>query len=115
MTSPRAERPGVERDPRRDARGLEITPFRKNVLRQRWLDQVAWMGRKARESAVGAPALSDSRGPRGRAIPGLVAILLSAGGSEHGRSWPGGFPASGSGSSPSSSAWGSRRWRRSKR
>ncbi len=62
--------------------GLAIDPFRKDVLRQRWLDQVGWMGRQARKMRrrhllVRLPVVLG-----GVAIPGFIAILLSAGGSE---------------------------------
>lgn len=61
---------------------LEIQPIRKEILRQRWLDQVTWMGRQARRArrrymAVRIPVVLG-----GVAIPGFIAILLSAGGSE---------------------------------
>lgn len=61
---------------------LELEPIRKEILRQRWLDQVAWMGRQARKArrrylAVRLPVVLG-----GVAIPGLIAILLSAGGRE---------------------------------
>lgn len=60
---------------------LDIQPIRKEILRQRWLDQVAWMGRQARRARrryllVRVPVVLG-----GVAIPGLIAILLSAGGS----------------------------------
>jgi hypothetical protein len=59
---------------------LELAPVRKEMLRQRWLDQVGWMGRQARRArrrylAVRIPVVLG-----GVAIPGLIAILLSAGG-----------------------------------
>ena len=57
---------------------LDLQPFRKEILRQRWLDQAAWMGRQARKArrrymAVRIPVVLG-----GVAIPGLIAILLSA-------------------------------------
>jgi hypothetical protein len=60
---------------------LDVQPFRREILRQRWLDQVSWMGRQARKArrrymAVRLPVVLG-----GVAIPGLIAILLSAGGS----------------------------------
>ncbi len=62
--------------------GLELAPLRKEMLRQRWLDQVGWMGRQARQmrrryQLVRIPVVLG-----GVAIPGLIAILLSAGGSD---------------------------------
>lgn len=61
---------------------LQLEPFRKEILRQRWLDQVGWMGRQARRmrrryQLVRIPVVLG-----GVAIPGLIAILLSAGGRE---------------------------------
>ena len=62
--------------------GLDLQPMRKEILRQRWLDQVGWMGRQARRLRrryllVRVPVVLG-----GVAIPGLIAILLSAGGSD---------------------------------
>jgi hypothetical protein len=59
--------------------GLDITPFQKQLLRQRWLDQVAYMGRKARQarrrySMLRAPVIFG-----GVLIPGLISVLLAAG------------------------------------
>jgi hypothetical protein len=56
---------------------LEITPFQKDLLRQRWLDQVKWMGDQARKARrrylwIRVPVVVGSV-----AIPGLVTILLS--------------------------------------
>jgi hypothetical protein len=60
---------------------LDIAPFRKEILRQRWLDQVSWMSRQARRMRrrylwIRIPVVLG-----GVATPGLIAILLSAGGS----------------------------------
>ena len=62
--------------------GLDVEPFRKEVLRQRWLDQVGWMGRQARRMRRRYQLLRVPVVLGGVAIPGLIAILLSAGGSE---------------------------------
>lgn len=72
---------------------LEITDFQKGLLRDRWLDQVTWMGaqsRKARRRYLWfrIPVIVG-----GVFIPALVTILLSARG-EAGATigWLGGFP-----------------------
>lgn len=62
--------------------GLDVEPFRKEILRQRWLDQVGWMGRQARRMRRRYQLLRVPVVLGGVAIPGLIAILLSAGGSE---------------------------------
>jgi hypothetical protein len=62
--------------------GLEIQPFRKEVLRQRWLDQVGWMGRQARKMRRRYQLVRIPIVLGGVATPGLIAILLAAGGSE---------------------------------
>ena len=61
---------------------LDVQPFRKEILRQRWLDQVSWMGRQARKARRRYMAIRIPVVLGGVAIPGLIAILLSAGGSE---------------------------------
>ena len=58
---------------------LDITAFQKQLLRQRWLDQVGYMGRKARHarsrySLVRIPVIFG-----GVLVPGLISILLAAG------------------------------------
>jgi hypothetical protein len=59
---------------------VDLAPFKREVLRQRWLDQVTWMSRQARRArrrylAIRLPVVFG-----GVATPGLIAILLSAGG-----------------------------------
>lgn len=61
--------------------GLEISPIRKDMLRQRWLDQVGWMGRQARRMRRRYLLVRVPMVLGGVATPGLIAILLSAGGS----------------------------------
>ena len=61
---------------------LDVQPFRKEVLRQRWLDQVAWMGRQARRMRSRYQLIRVPIVLGGVATPGLIALLLSAGGSE---------------------------------
>jgi hypothetical protein len=58
---------------------LDLDPARKELLRQRWLDQVVWTSRQARKAHgrylwVRLPVVIG-----GVAIPGLLTILLSAG------------------------------------
>ena len=64
---------------------LELAPVRKEMLRQRWLDQVGWMGRQARRARRRYLAIRIPVVLGGVAIPGLIAILLSAGGKPSGR------------------------------
>ena len=59
---------------------LDLEPVRKEILRQRWLDQVAWMGRQARRARRWYLAIRIPIVLGGVATPGLIAILLSAGG-----------------------------------
>lgn len=59
---------------------LELAPVRKEMLRQRWLDQVGWMGRQARRARQRYMAIRIPVVLGGVAVPGLIAILLSAGG-----------------------------------
>jgi hypothetical protein len=58
---------------------LELSSMQKEILRQRWLDQVTWMGRQARRARRSYLALRIPVVIGGVAIPALIAILLSAG------------------------------------
>lgn len=78
MAAPK-ERPSTSTELGSIIDGLDITPFQKQLLRQRWLDQVAYMGRKARQarsrySLVRVPVIFG-----GVVVPGLISILLAAG------------------------------------
>jgi hypothetical protein len=84
MTAPSPRPPAPASSDRLAAllEGLEIQPFRKEVLRQRWLDQVGWMGRQARRMRRRYQLVRIPMVLGGVATPGLIAILLAAGGSE---------------------------------
>jgi hypothetical protein len=58
---------------------LEISDFRKDLLRQRWLNQMGWMSRSASKARrrfmiIRVPVVAG-----GVAIPALITILLAAG------------------------------------
>lgn len=57
---------------------LELSPFRKELLRQRWLDQVAWAGTQARRMRRRYYATRIPVVIGGVAIPGLVTLSLTA-------------------------------------
>lgn len=94
MTSPRAERPGSRETLGAMLESLELTPFQKNLLRERWLDQLTWMGRKAREARRSYLLYRTPVVVGGVLIPALVTILLSSGTSTE-IGWLGGFPVDG--------------------
>jgi hypothetical protein len=56
---------------------LELSPFRKDLLRQRWLDQVVWASRQARRMRVRYYALRLPIVVGGVAVPGLISISLT--------------------------------------
>lgn len=62
---------------------LEITPMQKELLRNRWLDQVGWMSRQARKAHARYLWVRLPTVLGGVAIPGILAILLSAGSADH--------------------------------
>jgi hypothetical protein len=75
---------------------IDVTPFQKGLLSERWLDQLAWMGGQSRRARrrylwFRIPVIVG-----GVFIPALVTILLSAKG-EAGATigWLGGFPVDG--------------------
>jgi uncharacterized protein DUF4231 len=57
---------------------LDITPFQKNLLRERWLDQVAWMGAKARTARRRYLLFRIPLIFGGVLVPALITILLSS-------------------------------------
>lgn len=59
--------------------GLELTPMQKEMLRQRWLDQVTWMGRQARRARSRYRLVRVPVVVGGVLIPALISILLAAG------------------------------------
>lgn len=66
---------------------IELPAAQKEMLRQRWLDQVTWMGRKAREARrryllVRVPVVVG-----GALVPALVTILLGASSANGPISW----------------------------
>jgi hypothetical protein len=66
---------------------LELTEFQKQVLRDRWLNQLGWMSRQASKARKWYLRLRIPVVIGGVAIPGLVTILLSAGSSETSVEW----------------------------
>jgi Protein of unknown function (DUF4231) len=82
MTAPSSRQPASSDRLGALLEGLDVQPFRKEVLRQRWLDQVGWMGRQARKMRRRYLLIRIPVVLGGVAIPGLIAILLSAGGNE---------------------------------
>jgi hypothetical protein len=58
---------------------LEISDFRKNVLRERWLNQLGWMSRSASRARRRFMLLRVPVAAGGVAIPALITILLAAG------------------------------------
>jgi hypothetical protein len=57
---------------------LDITPFQKELLRERWLAQVAWLSRQARHCRRRYLALRLPVVLGGVAVPALVTLVLSA-------------------------------------
>ena len=57
---------------------LDLTAFQKELLRQRWLDQVAWVSRQARISRFRYLWMRLPIVIGGVAIPALITITLSA-------------------------------------
>jgi Protein of unknown function (DUF4231) len=62
--------------------GLEITPFQKGLLRDRWLDQVTWMGAQARKARRRFLLFRIPVIVGGVLIPALITILLSSKGED---------------------------------
>jgi hypothetical protein len=58
---------------------LEIPPFRKDLLRQRWLNQLGWMSRQASRARFRYLLFRIPVVVGGVAIPALITILVSAG------------------------------------
>ena len=58
---------------------IDITPFQKQLIRERWLDQVTWMGQKARATRRRYLLFRIPVVLGGVLIPPLITILLSAG------------------------------------
>jgi hypothetical protein len=56
---------------------LDLTPFRKELLRQRWLDQTSWVSNQARRLRVRYYALRLPVVVGGVTIPGLVSLSLT--------------------------------------
>jgi hypothetical protein len=57
---------------------LDITPFQKELLRQRWLDQLQWASRQARISRFRFLLMRVPVVLGGVAIPALITLTLSA-------------------------------------
>lgn len=70
---------------------LDITPFQKGLLQERWLDQVTWMGAQARKARRRFLIYRIPVVAGGVLVPALVTILLSYGNGTT-ISWLGGVP-----------------------
>lgn len=66
---------------------LELSEFQKQLLRDRWLNQLGWMSRQATKARKWYLRLRIPVVIGGVAIPGLVTILLSAGPTEMTVEW----------------------------
>jgi hypothetical protein len=64
---------------------LDLTSFQKELLRQRWLDQLQWLSRQARLSRSRYLAMRLPVVIGGVAIPALITITLSAADSPNGQ------------------------------
>jgi hypothetical protein len=72
---------------------LDITPFQKGLLRDRWLDQLTWMGAQSRKARRRYLAYRIPVVVGGVFIPALITILLSAKGDAGATiGWLGGIP-----------------------
>jgi hypothetical protein len=58
--------------------GLDLSPFQKELLRQRWLDQLSWVSKQARYARTRHYLLRLPVVIGGVAIPGLISITLVA-------------------------------------
>src|SRR4051812_583154 len=56
---------------------IDVTPFQKGLIRERWLDQVGWMGQKARATRRRYLVFRIPVVVGGVLIPALITILLS--------------------------------------
>jgi hypothetical protein len=70
--------------------GIDITPFQKGLLRERWLDQVTWMGAQARRARRRFLLYRIPVVVGGALTPALVTILLTS--HDPTISWLGGIP-----------------------
>jgi hypothetical protein len=72
---------------------LDITPFQKGLLRDRWLDQMTWMGGQSRKARRRYLSFRIPVVVGGVFIPALVTILLSVSRDPGARiDWLGGLP-----------------------
>lgn len=62
---------------------LDLTEFQKDVLRQRWLNQMGWMSRQASKQRFRYLLFRIPVVVGGVAIPALITILLAAGEGTH--------------------------------
>lgn len=75
---------------------IDITPFQKGLLRERWLDQLTWMGGQSRKARRRYLSFRIPVVVGGVLIPALVTILLSAKGDAGATiGWLGGLPVDG--------------------
>ena len=93
MTTGPAERPTSNERLTAMLETLDITPFQKGLLRDRWLDQLTWMGSQSRKARRRYLAYRIPVVVGGVFIPALITILLSAKGDAGATiGWLGGIP-----------------------
>jgi Protein of unknown function (DUF4231) len=96
MTSARAERRSSNERLSSRLDALDLTDLQKDLLRDRWLDQLTWMGSQARKARRRFLTFRIPVVVGGVFIPALVTILLSAKGDVGATiPWLGGFPVDG--------------------
>ncbi|MEO8273752.1 MAG: DUF4231 domain-containing protein [Chloroflexota bacterium] len=75
---------------------IDVTPFQKGLLRERWLDQLAWTGAQSRKARRRYLWFRIPVVIGGVFVPALVALLLGAKGDAGATiGWLGGFPVDG--------------------
>ena len=96
MTTAPTERPSSNERLRAVLDSIEITDFQRGLLRERWLDQLTWMGAQSRKARRRFLMFRLPVVVGGVFIPALVTILLSAKGDTGATiAWLGGFPVDG--------------------
>ncbi len=96
MTTTPADRPSSTARLRAVLDSLDLSDFQKDLLRDRWLDQLTWMGQQSRKARRRFLTFRIPVVVGGVFIPALVTILLSAKGDDGATiPWLGGFPVDG--------------------
>lgn len=74
-----AEKPGTHSSERLAGllETLELSPFQKELLRDRWLDQVSWVSKQARRARRWYLVIRIPVVVGGVAIPGLISVSLT--------------------------------------